>query len=68
MEVLTMKESNIKLANQLSIKDMSELIQIFADRICVFNVKHKSLDDILISKDWDPVCINGSAIQINVSG
>jgi hypothetical protein len=68
MEALRMKESNIKLANQLSIEDMSELIQIFADRICVFNIKHKSSDNITRSEDWQPVYINGAVIEIAVDG
>jgi len=63
-----MKESNIKLSNKLNLEDMCELIELFSDRICVFNIKHKTLDNITRSEDWEAVCINGAAIQINVDG
>jgi hypothetical protein len=77
MEVLTMEnltdrvdnqQQLIRLANKLSNKDMCELINIFSERIMVFNIKHKSLDNITTNEDWEAVCINGAAIQINVDG
>ena len=63
-----MSKDLIKLANELNIEEMSQLINIFSDRIMVFNIKHKSLDNITTSKDWETVCINESVIQINVDG
>lgn len=63
-----MNKDLIKLANELSNDDMCQLINIFSDRIMVFNIKHKSLDNITSSEEWDSVCINEAVIQINVDG
>ena len=72
MEGLTMEnlENNqLKdLALALSVEDFVKLIEYKKDQILVFNIKHKSSDNITRSEDWQPVYINGAVIEIAVDG
>ena len=48
----------------MGVEDICKLINIFSDRIMVFDVANKTLHDI--DRNY-PAGLNGAAIQINVN-
>ena len=57
-------EHLIGMANCMGVEDICKLINIFSDRIMVFDVANKTLHDI--DRNY-PAGLNGAAIQINVN-
>ena len=58
-------EELIEIANQLSAEDVCRLIEIFSNRMFVEVVTSSGVECTELDK-LNPVCMNGSMIQINL--
>ena len=53
----------INISNELSNKDLVELINMNSDRLFIWNPQDRTCYDL---DDEAPACLNGSAVQINL--
>jgi len=60
-------ESLVDLANNMGIEDLCKLINIFRDRICVFDVKNKTVHELRDTTEYFSAVLNGAGIQLSVN-
>ena len=60
-------DSLVDLANNMGIEDLCKLINIFQDRICVFDAKNKIVHELRDTTDYFSACLNGAGIQLSVN-
>jgi len=60
-------ESLVDLANNMGIEDLCKLINIFQDRICVFDVKNKTVHELRDTTEYFSAVLNGAGIQLSVN-
>jgi len=60
-------ESLVDLANNMGIEDLCKLINIFRDRICVFDVKNKIVHELRDTTEYFSAVLNGAGIQLSVN-
>ena len=60
-------ESLVDLANNMGIEDLCKLINIFQDRICVFDVKNKIVHELRDTTEYFSAVLNGAGIQLSVN-
>jgi len=60
-------DSLVDLANNMGIEDLCKLINIFRDRICVFDAKNKIVHELRDTTEYFSACLNGAGIQLSVN-
>jgi len=60
-------DSLVDLANNMGIEDLCKLINIFQDRICVFDAKNKIVHELRDTTEYFSACLNGAGIQLSVN-
>ena len=60
-------DSLVDLANNMGIEDLCKLINIFQDRICVFDVKNKIVHELRDTTEYFSAVLNGAGIQLSVN-
>ena len=60
-------DSLVDLANNMGIEDLCKLINIFQDRICVFDVKNKIVHELCDTTEYFSAVLNGAGIQLSVN-
>ena len=60
-------DSLVDLANNMGIEDLCKLINIFQDRICVFDVKNKIVHELRDTTEYFSAALNGAGIQLSVN-
>ena len=60
-------ESLVDLANNMGIEDLCKLINIFRDRISVFDAKNKIVHELSDTTEYFPAILNGAGIQLSVN-
>jgi len=60
-------DSLVDLANNMGIEDLCKLINIFRDRICVFDAKNKTVHELRDTTEYFSACLNGAGIQLSVN-
>ena len=60
-------DSLVDLANNMGIEDLCKLINIFRDRICVFDAKNKIVHELSDTTEFFPAVLNGAGIQLSVN-
>ncbi len=60
-------DSLVDLANNMGIEDLCKLINIFQDRICVFDVKNKTVHELRDTTEYFSAVLNGAGIQLSVN-
>ena len=60
-------DSLVDLANNMGIEDLCKLINIFQDRICVFDAKNKIVHELRDTTEYFSAVLNGAGIQLSVN-
>ncbi len=60
-------DSLVDLANNMGIEDLCKLINIFRDRICVFDAKNKIVHELRDTTEYFSAVLNGAGIQLSVN-
>ncbi len=60
-------DSLVDLANNMGIEDLCKLINIFRDRICVFDAKNKTVHELRDTTEYFSAVLNGAGIQLSVN-